>query len=156
MTGTTCGRRCWRGRVTMMCVAVLPQTLAHTAMVVGAMTGHGDVVTWCIKATAARPWVVGTALLCSECCTAKGSITLLHVGICDDPKWHSGLRVRTSALLAACEVGDMALVRQLLQNHRRCRVRLRDGTMCDGVSVRQFRRRGCCCSCVPRLDGSAG
>ncbi len=49
-------------------VAVLSlQTLAHTAMVVAAMTAHGDVVTWCVAHTAARPWVVAKALVCTIC-----------------------------------------------------------------------------------------
>jgi hypothetical protein len=47
-------------------------------MIVAAMTGHGDVVSWCVHRTAARPWVVANALLCPLCYMA-GLCTLSHL-----------------------------------------------------------------------------
>ena len=108
------------------------QTLAHTAMVVAAMTGHGEVVAWCVSMTAARPWVVAKALVCHDC-SVTGSCTLSHMceatGHAADAGWE------TAAVLAACCVGDVSLVRALMRDHAECDAGVRGGRMRDGVSA---------------------
>jgi hypothetical protein len=107
-------------------------------MVVAAMTAHGDVVTWCVEHTAARPWVVATALLCFDCCYS-GSCTLSH--ICE-VKDHTPDRDRgwdIAAVLAACVAGDLPLLRELMRDHAECNAGVRGRTLRDCVSVRALR-----------------
>jgi hypothetical protein len=110
-----------------VCAAV--QTLAHTAMVVAAMTSHGEVVAWCTANTTARPWIVAKTLLCERC----GTVTLSH--LCRGKYHFSMLGVETTALLAACRAGDLTLVRGLVEQHAECEAGLRDGAILDGVCV---------------------
>jgi hypothetical protein len=118
-------------------------------MVVGAMTGHGDMVAWCVESTSARPWLVAEALLCKQCCDSDG-VTLSHM--CKIPEKHcpqSGWR--TAALLAACQVGDMPLLRRLMRDHRECVVAVRDRNICDEVSGHGAGAHGllaCECACA--------
>jgi hypothetical protein len=93
------------------------QVLAHTAMVVGAMTRHGDVVTWCIEHTSARPWLDDTALVCfdEECC-GKNPFILCHR--CADSS-HMGYG--TAPLLGACVSGDLPLLQRLMREYSECR-----------------------------------
>jgi hypothetical protein len=103
-------------------------------MVVAAMTAHGDVVTWCVEHTAARPWVVAKALLCLVCCYS-GSCTLSHM--CD-MKDHTPDRDRgwdIAAVLAAGWAGDLPLLRRLMRDHAECGAGVRDCTLRDNVSV---------------------
>jgi hypothetical protein len=96
------------------------------------MTGHGEVVAWCASMTAARPWVVAKALVCHDC-SITGSCTLSHMceatGHAADAGWE------TAALLAACCVGDVSLVRALMRDHAECDARVRLHTLVDQVSV---------------------
>jgi hypothetical protein len=109
------------------------QTLVHTAMVVAAMTAHGDVVTWCVDHTAARPWIVAKALVCVACCIA-GSCTLSHMCEVEDHKPHQGWG--TAAVLAACSAGDVSLLRRLIREHAvLCDAGVRRHTLRDKVSV---------------------
>jgi hypothetical protein len=101
-------------------------------MVVAAMTAHSDVVAWCVRKTAARPWIVAKALVCHEC-SVSGSCTLSHMCEVPDHKPREGWA--TSALLAACCVGDLSLVRRLMRDHVECDAGVRHGTMRDEVSV---------------------
>jgi hypothetical protein len=104
-------------------------------MVVAAMTAHGDVVTWCVAHTAARPWVVDDALLCVHCCMA-GLCTLSH--LCE-AKGHAHVRGEgwdTAAVLAACCAGDVSLLRRLIREHAvLCDAGVRRHTLRDKVSV---------------------
>jgi hypothetical protein len=101
-------------------------------MIVAAMTAHGDVVTWCMDHTAARPWVVANALVCLDCCIA-GSCTLSHM--CEvevhtpDEGWD------TAAVLASCAAGDVSLLRRLVREHVECDAGVRHHTLRDDVSV---------------------
>jgi hypothetical protein len=101
-------------------------------MIVAAMTGHGDVVTWCVDHTAARPWVVANSLLCADC-GVVGSCTLSRmcevVGHTPDWGWN------TAAVLAACAAGDLSLLRRLMREHVECEEGVRDRTLRDYVSV---------------------
>jgi hypothetical protein len=101
-------------------------------MVVAAMTARGDVVAWCVRKTAARPWIVAKALVCREC-SVTGSCTLSHMCEVTDHKPREGWA--TSALLAACCVGDLSLVRRLMRDHVECDAGVRHGTMRDEVSL---------------------
>jgi hypothetical protein len=102
------------------------------AMVVAAMTAHGDVVSWCVHHTAARPWVVAKALLCLNCGMA-GSCTLSPMcevkGHKPDEGWN------TAAVLAACCAGDVSLLRRLMREHVECDAGVRRHTLVDDVSV---------------------
>ncbi len=113
----------------------MSQVLAHTAMVVGAMTRHGDVVMWCMEHTSARPWVVTRTLVCvvGKCC-GKGFFTLCHR--CADPS-HNGQE--TAPLLELCAVGDLDVLQQLMRDHSECRDGVRDGSTRDEVEG----ARGC-------------
>jgi hypothetical protein len=101
-------------------------------MIVAAMTAHGDVVSWCVHHTAARPWVAVKALLCVDCCIA-GSCTLSHMcevkGHNPDEGWN------TAAVLAACCAGDESLLRRLMREHVECDAGVRRRTLRDKVSV---------------------
>jgi hypothetical protein len=111
---------------------VFTQTLAHTALIVAAMTAHGEVVAWCVEKTAARPWIVAKALVCVRCCIS-GSCTLSHA--CEVPDHrdaaHDGWT--TAAVLAACCAGDLSLLRRLMRDHAEGDAGVRDGTMRDEV-----------------------
>ena len=100
-------------------------------MIVAAMTAHGDVVTWCVAHTAARPWVVAKAMVCVDCCVA-GSCTLSHMceveGHAPEDGWD------TAAVLAACWAGDAALLRRLMREHAECDAGVRRRTLVDAVS----------------------
>ena len=108
-------------------------------MIVAAMTAHGDVVSWCVHHTAARPWIVANALLCLDCGIA-GSCTLSPMckvkGHAPDEGWD------TAAVLAACCAGDVSLLRQLMREHVECDAGVRRHTLVDNVSV---------CVCCMRL-----
>ncbi len=108
------------------------QTLAHTAMIAAAMTAHGDVVTWCVHHTAARPWVVAKALVCIDCCMS-GSCTLSHM--CEVEGHNSDEGWDTAAVLAACSAGDVSLLRRLMTEHVECESGVRLHTLVDDVSV---------------------
>jgi hypothetical protein len=82
--------------------------------------------------TFARPWIVAKALVCHEC-SVSGSCTLSHMCEVTDHKPREGWA--TSALLAACCVGDLSLVRRLMRDHVECDAGVRHGTMRDEVSV---------------------
>jgi hypothetical protein len=101
-------------------------------MIVAAMTAHGDIVTWCMHHTGARPWVVANALVCVDCCVA-GSCTLSHMceveGHTPDEGWD------TAAVLAACAAGDVSLLRRLVREHVECDAGVRRHTLRDDVSV---------------------
>jgi hypothetical protein len=100
-------------------------------MIVAAMTAHGDVVTWCVAHTVARPWVVAEAMVCVHCCVA-GSCTLSHT--CEVEDHAPDVGWRTSAVLAACWAGDVALLRRLMREHVECDEGVRDHTLVDDVS----------------------
>jgi hypothetical protein len=104
-------------------------------MVVAAMTAHGDVVTWCVEHTAARPWVVATALVCIDC-GYSGSCALSRM--CEDGS-HMPDGWTTAAVLAACSAGDLPLLRRLTRDHAECDAGVRDRTLRDIVSVRALR-----------------
>ena len=106
--------------------------MAHTAMIVAAMTAHGDVVTWCVGHTAARPWVVAKALLCVHYCVAA-SCTLSHMCEVEDHAPDEGWN--TAAVLAACCAGDVSLLRRLMREHVECDAGVRRHTLVDDVSV---------------------
>jgi hypothetical protein len=95
------------------------------------MTAHGDVVTWCVGHTAARPAVVAKAMVCVDCCVA-GSCTLSHMceveGHAPEDGWD------TAAVLAACWAGDAALLRRLMREHAECDAGVRRRTLVDAVS----------------------
>jgi hypothetical protein len=101
-------------------------------MIVAAMTAHGDVVSWCVHHTAARPWVVANALLCVDCCIA-GSCTLSHMCEVEGHKSDEGWD--TAAVLAACSAGDVSLLRRLMREHVECES---VHTLVDDVSVRVY------------------
>jgi hypothetical protein len=101
-------------------------------MVVAAMTAHGDVVTWCVGHTAARPAVVAKAMVCVDCCVA-GSCTLSHMCEVEGHKSDDGWR--TAAVLAACWAGDVALLRRLMRKRAACDAGVRHHTLVDDVSV---------------------
>jgi hypothetical protein len=125
-------------------VRVHQQTLAHTAMIAAAMTAHGDVVSWCVHHTAARPWVVANALLCVDCCIA-GSCTLSHMCEVEGHKSDEGWD--TAAVLAACCAGDVSLLRRLMREHVECDAGVRRQTLRDYVSV-CVGAYVCVCVCV--------
>ncbi len=104
-------------------------------MVVAAMTAHGDVVTWCVEHTAARPWVVATALVCIDC-GYSGSCALSHICEVKDHTRVWGLGWSTAAVLAACWAGDLSLMRRLMRDHAECDAGVRGRTLRDCVSVR--------------------
>jgi hypothetical protein len=104
-------------------------------MIAAAMTAHGDVVTWCVDHTAARPWVVAKALVCVDCCVA-GSCTLSHMCEVKDHKPRQGWG--TAAVLAACSAGDVSLLRRLMREHVECESGVRLHTLVDQVSVRVY------------------
>jgi hypothetical protein len=108
-------------------------------MIVAAMTAHGDVVTWCVGHTAARPWVVANALLCVDCCVA-GSCVLSHA--CEMEGHKSSEGWGTAAVLAACWAGDVALLRRLMREHVECDAGVRRRTLVDAVSCVLY---GACC-----------
>jgi hypothetical protein len=101
-------------------------------MIVAAMTAHGDVVTWCVAHTAARPWVVAKAMVCFHCCVA-GSCALSHMCEVEDHMPEDGWD--TAAVLAACWAGDAALLRRLMREHVECDAGVRRCTLVDDVSV---------------------
>jgi hypothetical protein len=109
---------------------VFTQTLAHTALIVAAMTAHSDVVAWCVERTAARPWIVAKALVCARC-AAEGSCTPSHACKQTLHEPHNGWT--TAAVLAACSAGDLSLLRRLMRDHALCDAGVRDGTMRDEV-----------------------
>ncbi len=110
-----------------MCVV---QTLAQTAMVVGAMTSHDEVVAWCTKTTSARPWIAAKTLVCGLCCL-RGVCTLSRMCKVD---FHAMTETwTTSAFLCACRVGDFAMVQRLTRDSTECVAALRGGTMRDQV-----------------------
>jgi hypothetical protein len=111
------------------------QVLAHTAMVVGAMTRHGDVVTWCMEHTSARPWVVATALVClKEECRGKNPFMLCHR--CADSS-HRGHK--TAPLFGPCVSGDLPLLQRLMREYSECRDGVRDGSTRDEVKCARGR-----------------
>ncbi len=113
---------------------MLFQTLAHTLMVVAAMTGHGDVVAWCAEKTAARPFDVAPALVCIFCSGHARSCVLLHT--CGEKKRHMARGGwQTNAVLAACFAGDLSLLRRLMRDHVECDAGVREGTMRGQVSA---------------------
>jgi hypothetical protein len=151
-----CGQCCWpvlRGAILIVFVRYCwyaPQTLAHTAMVAAAMSAHGEVVAWCEANTTARPWVVAPALVCPSFCESGiCAFNLSHV--CEREGHHCGDSYRTSALLAACGAGDMALVAALIERHAACAAAARDARVQDDVSAAvSFWRR--CCRCLQRSE----
>ena len=108
-------------------------------MIVAAMTAHGDVVTWCVAHTAARPWVVAKAMVCFHCCVA-GSCALSHTCEVEDHAPEDGWD--TAAALAACWAGDVALLRRLMREHAECDAGVRHHTLVDDVSSVLY---GACC-----------
>jgi hypothetical protein len=102
---------------------MVSQVLAQTAMLVGAMTRHYDVVAWCIAHTTARPWVSAKAFVCfsTPCCAGAPAFALSHQ--CRDVT-HSGFV--TSAVLAASMVGDRELLQQLKREHSNFNDSMRD------------------------------
>jgi hypothetical protein len=109
--------------------------LAHTAMVVGAMTRHGDVVTWCMKHTSARPWVVATALVClKEECRGKNPFMLCHRCAGSSHGGHG-----TAPLLGACVSGDLPLLRRLTREYTECSYGVLDGSIRDEVKCARDR-----------------
>ena len=102
-------------------------------MIAAAMTAHGDVVTWCVDHTAARPWVVAKALV--DCCMSE-SCTLSHMCEVEDHKPHQGWG--TAAVLVACSAGDVSLLRRLMREHVECESGVRLRTLVDQVSVRVY------------------
>jgi hypothetical protein len=126
-------------RVAMGCRVAVPlaahgccccQTLAHTAMVAAAMTGHGEVVSSCATATTARPWLVAPALLC-VLCSVDGVCALE----CTVAKHGVSSELKTSAVLAASVVGDLALLRRLVAQHTECGEALRGWMLDDAVGI---------------------
>jgi hypothetical protein len=116
-------------RRTAMLVCVT-QALAHTAMVVGAMTRHGDVVTWCMEHTSARPWVVGAAFVCfEEECRGEELFTMCHR--CADS---SHAVYRLAPLFGPCISGDLSLLQRLMFDHSECRDGVRDSSIRDEVT----------------------
>ncbi len=117
----------------MVCGCVCAaQVLGHTAMVVGAMTRHGDLVAWCMEHTTARPWVVAKSFLCLKNeCRGMDPFTLRHrcVGA-------SHSKVALAPLHAACLVGDVSMLETLVRDHLQCRSAIRDGSL--RTEVRAF------------------
>jgi hypothetical protein len=116
---------------------VLEQVLAHTAMVAAAMTGHDDVVAWRTAHTAARPWVLAPALLCQRCGYKldDGAVQLWDVCAWKHHRRFADLGFKTSAVLAACGVGDHAMVAALIGRHVECGLAVRDPDHTDYVRV---------------------
>ncbi len=118
----------WHAVIVRVCASHW-QVLAHTAMVVGAMTRHGDVVMWCMEHTSARPWVVAAALVCfEEECRGKNPFILCHR--CANSS-HSGYG--TAPLLGPCVSGDLPLLQRLMREYSECRDGVRDGSIRDKV-----------------------
>jgi hypothetical protein len=115
----------------------LEQVLAHTAMVVAAMTGHDDVVAWCTAHTAARPWVLAPALLCRWCRYKLdvGAVELSCLCSGNHNRGFPALMFKTSAVLAACGVRDHAMVAALIGRHVECGLAVRDPDHTDDVRV---------------------
>jgi hypothetical protein len=116
-------------------------------MIVAAMTAHGDVVTWCVGHTAARPWVVAEAMVCVHCGVA-GSCTLSHT--CEVEGHKSSEGWDTAAVLAACWAGDVALLRRLMREHVECDAGVRRRTLVDAVSCVLY---AACCGRVRLTAG---
>jgi hypothetical protein len=114
---------------------VLEQVLAHTAMVAAAMTGHDDVVAWCTAHTAARPWVLAPALLCRWCgCNLDdGAVELSCLCSGNHNRSFTASMFETSAVLAACGVGDHVMVAALIGRHVECGLAVRDPDHQDDV-----------------------
>jgi hypothetical protein len=121
-------------------------------MIVAAMTAHVDVVLWCMRNTAARPWVVAKALLCLACGIA-GSCTLSHMCEVKGHMPHHGWD--TAAVLAACCAGDVSLLRRLMREPVECDAGVRFHTLVDDVSVCCVLCAACCGRARLTADGLA-
>jgi hypothetical protein len=105
--------------------------------VAAAMTGHDDVVAWCTAHTAARPWVLAPALLCQRCGyhLDDGAVELWDLCSQKHGRRFARLQNHTSAVLAACGVGDGAMVAALIRRHVECGLAVRDPDHRDEVRV---------------------